>query len=455
MRRSTILLLALMVGCTRSNGKPTPLAPQFTTVPRTQKDMSAEPLSSSDQPGALYDNRRIEQSRDDVATGGIGHNPVSKTVRDNVVAPSVAATAPTARAPSTRAASTKPASTQLATTGPASTQPLLGQYLIVGGVVAEVNGVPIYANKVLELVEPVLAARAKEVDRTTFRMEAEKEIMQQMLALRNLELTYAAAERNLDQKDKDIANAMTMQWKQQQIVAAGGSLEVAKRAALDRGDDFEEMLSEQYRVNMSRLYLQKKIWPRIAVSAADIREYYERHRDRDFTRFGAARFRLIKIDVRKAGGREQALDKITGLRNRIAKAGEPFESLARAVNDDPRWLKTGGDLGQAFDQGSFAIDSVEKAVWETPVGEVTPVIDANNAFYIALVESKTTGEIMEFDDEATQLRIKEILSAEQFNKLRREEEMKLVKESIIRMNEEMKNTAVEMAMQSYPMWAAK
>ena len=89
------------------------------------------------------------------------------------------------------------------------------------------------------------------------------------------------------------------------------------------------------------------------------------------------------------------------------------------------------------------------------MGEVTPVIDTNDAFYIALVESKTTGTIIDFEDDAVQQKISDILRAEQFNKLRREQLSKLVQNSVIRTDEEMKNTAIEMAMESYPRWAAK
>ena len=47
----------------------------------------------------------------------------------------------------------------------------------------------------------------------------------------------------------------------------GGSLEFAKRAAKDRGDDFDDLTQQEYRTNMIRLFYQKRVIPRIAVSA--------------------------------------------------------------------------------------------------------------------------------------------------------------------------------------------
>src|SRR5215207_1149533 len=135
-----------------------------------------------------------------------------------------------------------------------------------------------------------------------------------------------------------------------------------------------------YRVHMSQIFYQKKIMPRVQVSAAEMRDYYERNLAQLFTQRGAAQFRLIKIDVKKSGGRDEARRKITEVRNRVVKAGEPFERIAREVNDNPLLLKTGGSV--KIDQGAFAVKEVDDAVWSTPEGQVTEIIEAGDAFYL-------------------------------------------------------------------------
>jgi parvulin-like peptidyl-prolyl isomerase len=329
-----------------------------------------------------------------------------------------------------------------------------GQYLTIGGVVSEVNGTPIYANKVLTLVEPVLAAGAKQYDAQRFRQFAIRQIRDQIEDLEYRQVEYAAAERNLDQKEKDLADTLTTNWKQQQIREAGGSLELARHAAVVRGEDFEELTQEQYRKFMSQIYYQKKRFPRIQVSAADMRAYYEHNRDREFNDRGVAQFRLIRIDVRKHDGRDKAWQLINELRNRIIKAGESFESIARSVNDDPLLLRNGGDVGK-IEQNSFKIEKVDQAVWNTPDGQVTPVIDTGDAFYIAQVLEKKPGKILPFEDETVQQRISDRLYAEQFRNLREDEKRKLLGEAIVRSDPVMINTALEMAMQNYRRWAAK
>jgi len=450
-----LLLPGLMVaGCSHGQ-KPRPLAPQFNigagNTLRTQKPMNADPLSGADQPGALLENPRSDPDLSQVP-GGPGGQAISRTVQENVTAPGEHRGEPLVAegSPSTNVASTGPAAPRMATTIGTSS----GKYLIIGSVVEEINGTAIYANRVISLSEPALAAQARGLEPDQFRKVARKEIMEQIMALRRLELEYAAAERNLDQKDKDLADALTMQWKQRQITAAGGSLELAKHAAAERGEDFEDLVKQQYRVMMSRIFYEKKIIPRIQVSAAEMRAFYDRNRDRLFTDRGVAQFRLIKIDVRKHEGRDKAYQLIGELRNRIVKAGEPFEAIARSVNDDPRLLRTGGDVGK-IEQNSFAIEKVDQAVWATPDGQVTPIIDTGDAFFIAQVMEKKVGRVLGFEDEAVQQKITDTLRAEQFRKAREEEQKKLVSEAVVRTDPEMFNSALEMAMQNYPRWSGR
>jgi parvulin-like peptidyl-prolyl isomerase len=205
---------------------------------------------------------------------------------------------------------------------------------------------------------------------------------------------------------------------------------------------------------MSRIYYERKVIPRIQVNAADMREYYNHYREAEFTDRGVAQFRLIKLDVRKHDGRANAMKLAEELRNRVTKAGERFEAIARSVNDDPRLLKSGGEVGK-IDQGAFAIEPVDKAVWATPDGQVTPIIDTGDALYLALVEEKKPGSVLPFDDEEVQNRITERLRAIQFREAREAVQQQLIADAVIRQDQKMVDIALEMAMQSYPKWSAK
>src|SRR5207248_5075745 len=108
-----------------------------------------------------------------------------------------------------------------------------------------------------------------------------------------IELFYAAAQRTLDAEDKRLADVLTINWRMQQITQAGGSVELARRKAHEEfGADFDELVQERSRIELTRIYEQKKIVPRIQVTAGDIREYYDNNVNKKFSEAERVKFRL-------------------------------------------------------------------------------------------------------------------------------------------------------------------
>src|SRR5688572_6346828 len=195
------LVAGLLAACTPQE-RPQPLTPAaFAPAQRTEEPTPMDPLSRADQPGTLRETPPVQTVAPPRVEG------ISDTVLENVKSPGADGRDPT----------TGPTQPAVAATGPTTIGVSSGQYLHMGGLVMEVNGTAIYANKVIKMAEPVLAARAKELDQRQFRLFAMKEIGEQIAELRDLQLVYAAAERHLDQKDKDLADRLTMHWRQTQI----------------------------------------------------------------------------------------------------------------------------------------------------------------------------------------------------------------------------------------------
>ena len=432
-------------GCGPKSERPSPLrtgafAPQERTIP-------TDPMSPVDRSGPIEsENPHVEPVVEPVrrrqtgaGAGGLDNGSsgrVSSVVSENTQSPIAAA-------------STAPSPVVVtATAGPGSS----GQYMTIGGVVAEVNNTPIYADKVIGQIAHVLAARAKDASPERFRQIAREEIGAQIKKLVDQELLYAAALRNLDEKDREVAALMTADWRRHKIAESQGSEELARKRAAEQGIGFDEMVNEQYRFFMTQLHLQKRLVPRIQVTANDMRRYYDTHVAGEFTVRDAARFRLIKISVKQVGDREEARKKIADLRRRIVEGGEDFAGIAGTTND-PMLARTKGEL--TVQRGAFAEAKAEEAVWATPIGEVTPVVETSDAFYIAKIEERTKGRIIPFEEEQTQEDIRRKLRAEQFRSLLEQAQADLRKDAIIRSTDEMARTAVEMAMQNYPAWSRK
>src|SRR5206468_3463403 len=134
---------------------------------------------------------------------------------------------------------------------------------------------------------------------------------------------------------------------QQKITEAGGSLELAKRKARAEGQSFDDVVQQEHRKMMQELLYQRRIIPRVQVSAADMRDYYRANVDKIYTEHAQAQFRVIKIDPARIGGanaRADALDRIKGIRER-AIDGVDFATLASTENQDDYLKGRAGDPG--------------------------------------------------------------------------------------------------------------
>jgi hypothetical protein len=315
-----------------------------------------------------------------------------------------------------------------------------------------VNEHPIYASQVLREIVGPLAARARELDEPEFRAAATTLIRDQRTVLIGNEAAFAAAQRNLDEKDKDTARRIAAHWRQQQITEVGGSLEQAKRKWAAEGYDFEDRVEEEYRRLLTTFYYQKKVWPRVQVTANDMRRYYQQHLADQFTEHEEVRFRVIKVDPKRTGSREKALEKIKDLYQRATR-GDDFAEMAGGTNDDAFLMKRQGDVGWVR-KGDYRNEEIEKAVWGLQPGQVTDIIDAGGAFYIAKVEERKPGRVRAFDEQAVQEAIRETMRKEQFRQQNERNRQQLLKNSVVRTDDQMLETAIDMAMQSYPLWRA-
>ena len=129
----------------------------------------------------------------------------------------------------------------------------------------------------------------------------------------------------------------------------------------------------------------------------------------------------------------------------------PTPEIASTVNDDKYLMGKGGDVGW-IQKGNYANEQVEKAVWDLQPGQVSDIVDAGGAFYVAKVEERKLGRVMPFDEQAVQDKIVRQLKADQFRQLRDKVLVTLGKNSVIRTDKDMVNTAVDMAVQNYPRW---
>ncbi len=421
-----------VAGCQRG-AVPVVLKPEaFFRESTIQKADAPVRRTAIDQPGAVnYDSVRLDLLRPE----GEKIGPLEPAVTE--VPPAVAKLVPSPQN--------------------SNTQPLpplgMGVASTVGRVVVEVNGEPIYSSRVLRPIEPDLAANAKDKDPEQYKKYAAKAIREQVDFLIRTELEVAAAKKNLNAQETLGAEGLTMDWRVKQIREAGGSIEQARKKATDQGTTFEDQVKEEYRANLVRIFYSKRIFPRVQVTAEEMRRYYVRNKDAKFSDRAGATFRLIKVDLKKVGDRATAAAKATELRDR-ARQGEDFATLAKEYNDDPRLRGNGGEVG-TVEKGAFARQAVETAVWNLSPGEVSDAIEDSGAFYVAKMEQKSDGRVRDFNEEAVQDQIRNELRSQQLAEMRDRQRESLMKGAVVNPYPPPIEPLLEIVMQRYPYWAMK
>lgn len=333
---------------------------------------------------------------------------------------------------------------------PATRPAELPEYVVLGSVVANVNGTPIYGHELVRLVSPLLRAKAKDVDENQFRQIAFTELKKQRDGLVNDELEYAAAQRNTSEDDKRQAQGMTYMFREKLISQAGGSLQMARNLAREQGEDFDNLIAKAERSALVSLYFQKRVFPRVEPGADEMRRYYEQNREKLFSIPAQATFRVIRVDIDDVGSEQEAMSRINDVRRRIL-AGESVATISDEINKDPILRRNKGVVGP-ISRGAYVNEALEAEVWKTEIGKVTPVVREKNAFYIAYVDNRSDGRTRSFDEYEVQAQIKADLSKAAMVDARQKVLKLLYADAVIQADDKMLQPVVEMAMQLYPTW---
>lgn len=123
---------------------------------------------------------------------------------------------------------------------------------------------------------------------------------------------------------------------------------------------------------------------KIQIADAEIEGYY-RANEASFRHPEQRRARHILFRVPAGASEADRLsirDLAESVRKRI-QAGEDFATLARAMSQDPASAEQGGDLGW-FGRGQM-VPAFEKAAFETPAGQLAPVVESDFGFHVVEV----------------------------------------------------------------------
>jgi parvulin-like peptidyl-prolyl isomerase len=167
-----------------------------------------------------------------------------------------------------------------------------------------------------------------------------------------------------------------------------------------QGLSLEALRRQTERDFMAKEYMMIKLWPATtSISFADIRDYFEAHKE-EFQTTDKVEWQYLFIEYNERGkarhkSRDEARRFAEHLRQRIVN-GEDFAKLAQTFDDG--FSKQLQSVGVGTKRGEIKPPELEGPVFAAKAGEVGPVVEAVNGFHLFRVVKRDYAGQMPFDE---------------------------------------------------------
>lgn len=158
----------------------------------------------------------------------------------------------------------------------------------------------------------------------------------------------------------------------------------ALKKGLDKDQEYVKKLEDFRKITLVGLLLQKEIEAKVKVTDQDIKDYFEKNKDKfaPVTQIKASHI-LVKTE-----------EEAKKIEERLKK-GEDFAQIAKKSSIDPASAKNGGDLGY-FSKGQM-VPEFESAAMRLKKGEISEPVKTKYGYHIIKVTDKKIGQVVEFE----------------------------------------------------------
>ncbi len=253
--------------------------------------------------------------------------------------------------------------------------------LTVDAMIGQVNGRALYANKVLEPLEPALSELGKTVPRVEFERQAGRLIHGRLQELVHQESLLGEAERDLVPQEQ-LGLKLLLQKKREELINEYG-LGSPERAKVNierkTGRTLEQTLEFERQKLVVQKFLRKKFFPKINVTRKDIKRYYKEHFD-EFNPPPTRTLRVVRV-VSDNG--------VASVEKALAD-GTPFAEVAKLPANLYR-RATGGLMADVEGNTVFG-GALDEAMLKLEQGRHTGKLVVNDATWWVFVEKLERGE---------------------------------------------------------------
>ncbi len=170
-----------------------------------------------------------------------------------------------------------------------------------------------------------------------------------------------------------------------------------KEKLAEEGRSLEAMRLSFRQTQLSGAYMGQKIRDRLKVELPDLLKFYnERVYEHEFDRPAQITWRELVVEVGKHKSRAEAKKKADDLVEKLRR-GEDFARLARAESDGLTSSRNDGGLMHTT-PGSYADESINKALDSLPIGQLSEVIEGPDSFHILKVENRRPAGPASFEE---------------------------------------------------------
>jgi peptidyl-prolyl cis-trans isomerase SurA len=161
-----------------------------------------------------------------------------------------------------------------------------------------------------------------------------------------------------------------------------------------------DALRESFRLDfLAKGFLHQKITPKLAVTVAEMRDYYNAHLH-EYDLPEQWTWREVIVELEKHASRAEARSKAEAALARLRR-GDDFAAVAQAESEGPN--RGAGGLWETAPE-SYAVGAVNEALKSLPVGQVSGIIEGPSSYHIVRVDARRAAGPASFADVQDKIR---------------------------------------------------
>ena len=284
---------------------------------------------------------------------------------------------------------------------------------LVDAVLAEVNNEVITREDILGPLRPQMAEWRRTMSAEAFDSRCRYQVDLRLRQAISERLVLQEAKASLTDSEKEELEARLDQSEKDRASEAG-SRHALEAKLKGQGSSIAQEREKQHDRFLIQRLLRQKVAPDVEVTHSDLLNLYNQVRAERYEQPERVHLALILIRKGDSATEDQARALARAVHQR-AVSGEDFAKLASTYSHDPMAAK-GGDWGFVT-RGAFRIKEVDDALFALKGGEVGPLVEIPQAFYIIKALQRQDARTVPFtevqaklEDEIRQAKFNEAVS---------------------------------------------